>query len=175
MEEYGLDWLEVLAIELVRWICDSYTSPARSGWENAVARAEAALGTEEGPPLFAAVVAVMIALKEGRRRRFVYANPECPKCSSRILPHEQALLRVIRAGRRTDSFGIDAHALLLLEGQESAAIRSAALRLGAVMTEIDARMANTNRRWHWPEPRPLPPGTGLKYRDRNEGESGISE
>ena len=166
-EECELDWLEALALELVRWICDSYVRPAQSGWETAITRAEAVLGLEDGPRFYAAVVAVMAALRRGRRSGFTYSRPYCPICSSKVLLHEQALLRVIRAGRRDDRQGIDGHAVLLLEGNEPAAIRSAALRLGAIMTEIDERLEAFNRTWRWPDPRPLPPGTGLKSRDES--------
>lgn len=166
IEECGLDWLEVLAIEVIRWICDSYSCPSRSGWETAIARSEAVLGTDDGPRFFAAVAALMVALRRGRRSGFFYASPHCAICCGRLLPHEHDLLLVLRAGRRADSYGIDAHALLLLEGQDTTAIRSAALRLGAVITDIDGRMEAFNRDWHWPEPRPLPPGTGLEHRTR---------
>jgi hypothetical protein len=171
----GLDWLEVLAVEMIRWICDAYGRPARLGWERAMARADAVLGTHDGPRFFAGAAAVMSAVRRGRQSGFDYSSPYCAHCCRRLLPLEHDLVRVIRAGRFADPSGIDAHALLLLEGRDTTDLRAAALRLGSVINEVDAHVEAVNQSWRCPEPRPLPPGAGLGCCRRDGGPETTSD
>lgn len=155
MRDCGYDWLDAVVVEQIRWLCVGYGRNDPTGWETALIRAEEIAGTESGPALFAAVSAVLVTMRRGRRSRFQYTDPSCPACSLNVVASERALMRVIRAARRGEYEAMDAHALLLLEGQDTTAINRAARRLAAVTARIDAEQNAINRSWQRPAPRPL--------------------
>lgn len=155
LDACGYDWLDTFAVEQVRWLCMAYGHGASRGWEKAIMRADEVLGPEQGPALFGGVSAVMTAIRQGRHSPFEFSDPGCPVCSSMILPHERAIMSIIRAGRRDDEAALDAHAFLFLEGADPATLKSAALRLGAIMVRVDKEQQQLNLRWRRPAPRPV--------------------
>lgn len=152
----GYDWIDTFTLEIIRWLCIGYSRGTSSGFEQAFARADAVLGHSDGPCLVAGVSGLMTAIRRGRNSPFEFSDPVCPTCRMTVLPHEEAIMSVVRAGRRNDETALLGRGLLLLEGNDPALLTAAARRLGGEMERIDSDLKALNRRWKRPAPRPLP-------------------
>lgn len=155
LDQCGYDWIDSFTLEIIRWLCVGYSRATSSGFEQAFARADAVLGQRDGPCLVAGVTALMTAIRRGRNSSFEFSDPVCPGCRATVLPHEEAIMSVVRAGRRDDEAALLGRGLLLLEGNDPALLTAAARRLGGEMERIDADLKALNRRWKRPAPRPL--------------------
>lgn len=98
----GFDALELLAIDVVPFLCVSYATGTSAGWEAAHDHAEAVLGGIDGPALVAAAVAMLRAVRAERADRFDYMSPTCPHCRVRICQSEIEVMQVLCAARRGD-------------------------------------------------------------------------
>jgi hypothetical protein len=111
--DFALDALDLLLIDVVRFVCISFASGSCSGWEAAHDHAEAALGSLDGPVLVAGVVALLRAVRCERAGRFDYMSPTCPDCRLRISQSEIEVLRVLGAARRGDREAMQGAAALI--------------------------------------------------------------
>jgi len=136
LETLGLDHAERGVLAIARHYCVAFAEPRTEGWRMAIAEGLDRFGSETGPHLAVATLAVIQGLRESRQSPFSFNSPACINCSRHATPTERALLSVIRAARRGDLPAARAHALLLCEGNPPdtlvAAAADLASRLGAL-------------------------------------------
>lgn len=125
---------EATALSVARGFFRGFADPPSQGWMGAFAAARVAFAPEVGPAAALAVLDVVGALRGTRRSAFRFSNPACPCCAERLTEHERQLMAALRAVREDRLDAARAHAMLLLEGGDSALLLGAMamlVRVGA--------------------------------------------
>ncbi|MFN0264601.1 hypothetical protein ACKTEK_12055 [Tepidamorphus sp. 3E244] len=135
--------IDLEGLELVRLICVAYSGKRDGAWEVALERAEARHGASGGAQLFAAVRALMAAIRGWRGSCFDFMNPWCAECRLHVTAHELALLSLISAARRGDRPVMTAQAMVVSEGCACEDVVQTAQRLGRVLKTLARETAET--------------------------------
>ena len=114
----GLDPFELAFLQISRYFFASFSDPERRHWSTAFTLAKRAWGPFHGPALATGIVEVLDAMRMTRRETFMFSNPVCPNCSSKISGHERNLMTCVMAARRGNRTKLNAGALMLFNGQE---------------------------------------------------------
>lgn len=131
----GLNPAELLTLQILRHLCDSFATQETGGWEKAHLVAEGALPTGEADWLVAKSVALLRAIRRERPGRFGYISADCPTCSRRISEDEQTILLLIRAAQG-DAFRLRELTLDFSIGHECAGICASLTELGEAIAMI---------------------------------------
>ncbi|WP_349369106.1 hypothetical protein [Salinarimonas sp.] len=136
------DPLEALAIALVRFAMDGYFSGRVERWDAALRASIEVLGPVDGPAVLARVLALVLAVRNERRRRFRFMGTHC----LRISEDEMELLAVIQAARRADADLLDGFAAMLVDRPDAPQVKIAAHALAAALDRQASRVSADRRR-----------------------------
>lgn len=96
--DFGFTLVEDLTLDVLRCVCDVYSTGSAQGWDVAIRTAELELGPFDGPLLVARVTSFVRALRAERHGNFKYLGFGC----SHICNDELAMLTLIKATRLKD-------------------------------------------------------------------------
>lgn len=129
--------VELLALQVLRHLCDSLATQETGGWEKAHQVAEAALPTGDAASLVAKCAALLRAIRRERPGRFSYLSADCPACSRRISADEQAVMLLIRAARE-NAARLTELAVDFTAGHDASGICAAVAGLGQTLVMIES-------------------------------------
>lgn len=95
----GTSATEELFLDVMRCLCDVYSTGGAMGWEVAIRRAERVLGVDIGPMLVSRATSLLRALHAERRNSYRYLSFGC----QHICDDEIALVMFLRALRKNNT------------------------------------------------------------------------
>lgn len=142
LAETTRDPLEALAIALVRFAMEGYFSERVERWDAALRASIEVLGPVDGPAVLARILALVLAVRNERRRRFRFMSTHC----LRISEDEMELLAVIQAARRADADILDGFAAMLVDRPDAPQVKLAAHALAAALDRQASLVTTDGRR-----------------------------
>ncbi|MEP2640413.1 hypothetical protein [Roseobacter sp.] len=133
VEEAGLDAVDIVCLDILRFFISTFAEPQSQNWMRGFARAAAAFGPTNGPVVAARLIALLQAVRRGRRSMFMYSNPDCPGCCKILTEHERRLICAINGQRHGRPQLARLQLMMLCEGNSTDAVL---VQLDAFMTTL---------------------------------------
>lgn len=113
---------DIAVLTIIRHYCTSFAIPDRQSWIAAISGAMADFGGTRGPDIAVAALGVMQTVRRSRRSDFIFNTADCPTCATFVTGHERLVMSILRATARGQTAAATAHATLLCEGNDPAAV-----------------------------------------------------
>lgn len=133
---YGFDAVELSFLSLCRRVFEAVAGGNPQGWAAARATATGAYGPGCAEAVLNATLEVVDAMRRLRGTAFNYRKDGCACCRNRVTPEERLLVSTyhnLRRGKRSRAY---VQAMLLVEGQEPAALLVALEMLDYTLFEL---------------------------------------
>ncbi|MEP5993839.1 MAG: hypothetical protein ABJ256_01370 [Nisaea sp.] len=105
-----------MLLAILRYYCFSYARPNSQAWEEALAAAEKAFGSELGGVIATGMMRSFKAMRHARKSCFEFANPFCACCRGHLRSDERRMIGIISAVRSGNRCSVQSEALILCEG-----------------------------------------------------------
>jgi hypothetical protein len=129
LADMGPDDAEAGILTVARHFCATFACPESQSWSHALTIAQERFADQGGTALGMAVFDMVQALRMSRQAGFHFSDPLCMNCRLRVTRDEQNLLGLVQALRRGRQSDVAAHAMILCEGNDTAPLIAAAVRL----------------------------------------------
>jgi hypothetical protein len=120
--QLGWSARDIAILTIARHYCAAFARPEGLGWIAAVSSALADFGDEAGPGIAVAVLGVVQTMRRARESAFSFNAPGCASCAARVTGNEWQLMMALRASLRGQTEAAAAHAAILCEANDPAAL-----------------------------------------------------
>ncbi|MEM9635127.1 MAG: hypothetical protein AAGA50_27635 [Pseudomonadota bacterium] len=120
-EQLQLDDNDQVVLEIARYFFMSWAARQSRGWEEALAKSNAAFGPIRGQSIAFALLDALIQMRDARKNLFVFNNPRCEKYRTHITHCERHLLSALQQTKRGRQSAACVDAMILCEGNEMTA------------------------------------------------------
>jgi hypothetical protein len=131
VETLGLDAFETGLLPVLRHFLTAFARPESQAWQTAFAVAAQRWDATRGPQIAMGLLPVLQALRSARRKDFLFANPLCIECRTKVTGTEAAFLRMLQAMRRDRADLARAAVMDLAEGRMDPGLIQAGLAFAA--------------------------------------------
>lgn len=138
-QPHGADRLDPMmhcVLTVARHQFQSFAMPQFESWTLALPHAERLFGRDEAPRLVCGVQRAVQAMRCSRKNVFHFSNPGCARCAARLTGHERLLLNSLRSAMMERRQDAEAHAMILCEGNDTAAFLDEIGALAQVLADL---------------------------------------
>lgn len=135
--DLSLDAVDRAVLDIARYFFHNFAKPESQAWIEGFATADRLFPAPYGATLGHAVLSMVLELGRSRTDVFDYLAPDSPEAQSALTDEEKYFVSAFKATRARNRTGAETHAMLLCQGNGTAAFLSACSRLSFLLGDAD--------------------------------------
>lgn len=122
-------------LKIFRYFLLAFSEGGQTHWETAMSISKGEHGLDQGRVIGFAMLRVLQAVRDTRENPFLFINPGCEKCARGLLDCERYLMEAIKNIFEGCNSAGNVPLMLLCEGADPTAVRTAIDKLSACFTK----------------------------------------
>ena len=144
LADAGFDGAERAVLNVARHFWQTFAVPESQAWLSAMQIAQDASVNDTSGEFGLEVLAAVQSMRMSRSSCFCFSSPGCPGCSAIVSEHERQFMSVLRAVREGRNGVAQTHAMILCEGNDTAAFLARMCGLAMILPPLKTSSAATN-------------------------------